>query len=78
MSLIRGVLGSGCACAYFWRKDGHDLRVGRVVGVVTIHAVVAFPSTSAEIPVSGHSTVTPIFIIAVLWAVTLGAELDDI
>ena len=48
------------------------------MGVVAIHAVVAGASSSAEIPVAIHASVAAIFVVAVLWAVALGAKLHDV
>ena len=65
-------------CACFWWEHGHDFRVGWVVGVVAVHAVVALASASAEVPVSSHSSMAAVFVVAVLRAVALSAELHNI
>ena len=46
--------------------------------VVAIYAVVAGAFSAAEIPVAIHSTVATVFVVPVLWAMTLGAELYDV
>ncbi len=48
------------------------------MGVVTIHAVVPFAAASAKVPVAGHATVAAVFEVAILRAMALGAEFDDV
>ena len=59
-------------------KNRHDLRVGRIMWIMAMHTIIPCPAPSTEIPVTVHSTVASIVVIAELWTVTLGAKLHNI
>ena len=62
----------------FWRKNRHDKRILRVVGIVTIRAMITLAGPLFQVPVASHTAVAAILIVAVLWAMTLGAELHAV
>ena len=75
---MRGVWFTFCAATCFRGEDGHDFRVGWVMGIVAIYAVVSGAFPTAEVPVAVHASMATIFVISVMRAVTLGAELHDV
>lgn len=59
-------------------EDRSDEREGGGVGIVAIDAVIPFAGTAAEVPMSGHSAVGTMPVVAVLRPVALGAELHGV
>lgn len=81
--LVRG--GGGVSLLFLFnqldvlgRENGDEFGVSGCVGVVADVASVACAGAAIEVPVSVHAAVRAVCVVAILWAVALGAELHGV